>query len=62
MFDESKKYYFSMDLVAEKDIKVWMYRCDGGIVDVINANEGFVLDNLWEGKYHTVYKKWCKEK
>lgn len=61
MFDESKKYYFSMDLVAEKDIKVWMYRCDGGIVDVINANEGFVLDNSWE-EYHTVYRKWCKLK
>lgn len=61
MFDESKKYYFSMDLVAEKDIKVWMYRCDGGIVDIINANEGFVLDNSWE-EYHTVYRKWCKLK
>lgn len=61
IFDESKKYYFSMDLVAEKDIKVWMYRCDGGIVDVINANEGFVLDNSWE-EYHTVYRKWCKLK
>jgi hypothetical protein len=61
IFDKNKKYYFSMDLVAEKDIKVWMYRCDGGIVDVINANEGFVLDNSWE-EYHTVYRKWCKLK
>lgn len=58
IFDESKKYYFSMDLVAEKDIKDWMRDCDGGIVDVINANEGYVLDNLWE-EYHTVYRKWC---
>ena len=56
---DNKEYYFDVNLVDEKDIKNWMYKCNGAIVDVINANEGFVLDNLWE-EYHMVYRKWCR--
>lgn len=60
-FDKSKKYYFSMNLVAKKDMEDWMYCCDGSLVDVIDVNKGFVLDS-WEDEYHTVYRKWCKLK
>lgn len=60
-FDKSKKYYFSMNLVAKKDMEDWMYCCDGSLVDVIDVNKGFVLDS-WEDEYHIVVRKWCKEK
>ena len=60
-FDKSKKYYFSMNLVAKKDMEDWMYCCDGSLVDVIDINKGFVLDS-WEDEYHIVVRKWCKEK
>lgn len=60
-FDINKEYYFDVNLVDKKDIKDWMNHCNEEIVDVINANEGFILDNLWE-EYHTVYRKWCKKK
>lgn len=60
-FDKSKKYYFSMNLVAKKDMEDWMYCCDGSLVDVIDVNKGFVLDS-WEDEYHIVVRKWCKLK
>lgn len=60
-FDKSKKYYFSMNLVAKKDMEDWMYCCDGSLVDVADVNKGFVLDS-WEDEYHVVVRKWCKLK
>ena len=61
IFDKNKKYCFDVDLVAKKDVKDWMYECDGCIVDITNENEGFVYNDLGE-MYYTVFRKWCKLK
>ena len=60
IFDKNKKYCFHVELVAKKDVKDWMYECDGCIVDITNENEGFVYNDLGE-MYYTVFRKWCKE-
>ena len=61
IFDKNKKYCFHVELVAKKDVKDWMYECDGCIVDITNENEGFVYNDLGE-MYYTVFRKWCKLK
>lgn len=60
IFDIKKKYCFHIELVAKKDIKDWMYECDGVIVYVINENEGLVCEDSKE-ICHKVFRKWCKE-
>lgn len=59
IFNKNKKYCFDVDLVAKKDVKDWMYECDGCIVDITNENEGFVYNDLGE-MYYTVFRKWCR--
>ena len=58
-FNEDKEYYFDVDLVNEKDIGDWMYRCDCDSVKIINVNEGFVYDILLD-TYHIVFREWCR--
>lgn len=60
-FKENEEYYFDINLVDEKDKKTWMYICKSELVDVINENEGLVIDSFWEMS-HKVLRKWCKIK
>lgn len=57
IFDKNKKYCFDVDLVAKKDVKDWMYECDGCIVDITNMYAGFVYNGI---TCHTVFRKWCR--
>lgn len=59
VFNKNKKYCFDVNLVDKKDVKDWMYECDGCIVDITNENEGFIWDDLGE-MYYTVFRKWCR--
>lgn len=59
-FDINKEYYFDVNLVDKKDIKDWMYKCNGINVYVTSKDKGLVC-NVFTKICHTVFRKWCRE-